>query len=876
MAQILRPTPQANQDRSQISTAVAATSGQGLVSLGANMVSIGRQFQQSNALSLSKQVSAMVDQQGKAMYAESARAHQSALLLNKTTEAAEAFTTRATERYRHTTDADGNPTFQNLHTDIGSIGKEVTDDIASKILDPQVKNQFQERFGSYVANQKVKALKTGMQQQLNYGISSLDKGLGNLIQQASTDDIDQLGGYEQQGIDSIREAFEGGLISQEDYQKQSREFSISIREATLQSGINSNRNRVKDMLQLPADELGLPEDKKERLSRTLDAAERTDQAEMKRAEERQKMDQITQENNIVEGLESRIQAGALREDTLLSMQDKISPAKFSELKRQYLKSAERRVKELNNFRGIGLKIANGQDISDVKAADISGLHKYMVQQVADRTQQPVTLAQEAQLAASIPAPVKAYAAKLEQAAKFGNVKQAEDTLSAYTYIKDRNKPSLESGFDKEATLIMEHTELLVERAGKSPEEAMQEARELISGTDENARNTREKLFSKESAFKIDKIEETAASNLEGAESFFGTNRISPDAVDTFKTFAKEGYIRSGNKDTAVAYAKEMMKQTHGMSEVSGSKQFMFQPPEKIFTNYSSDQLRDILVSEASPTLPNGTDPETIGLVADDLTAGQVQGDRNATTWVVTYKKTFEDGSEMEMPLINKETGQPVRWSPAGTKVFEERAQEKFEDAGKQRQEFLKNLPEAQQEVKELENKAPKHAEEASVKRTIEKATTSESHFELAKSFLGTHENSKEGRQTLKNFFESSMGRKVDPAKTPWCAAFVNSVVRAQGVKGTGSLMAKSFLKWGEPTTTPKKGDIVVFSRGKDPRFGHVGFYAGTDSNGNIKVLGGNQGNKVSIKTYPKSRLVGARTAPKAEEIKANIDNGEEL
>jgi len=124
----------------------------------------------------------------------------------------------------------------------------------------------------------------------------------------------------------------------------------------------------------------------------------------------------------------------------------------------------------------------------------------------------------------------------------------------------------------------------------------------------------------------------------------------------------------------------------------------------------------------------------------------------------------------------------------------------------------------------------------------------------------------DGRGALKAMFAQSLGKDVDPALTPWCAAFANAVIQSTGGKGTGSLGARSFLDWGTPTDNPKKGDIVVFSRGSDPNKGHVGFFVGMDENGNYLVLGGNQGNKVGVGTYPASRFLGARKPPKAEQM----------
>lgn len=133
-------------------------------------------------------------------------------------------------------------------------------------------------------------------------------------------------------------------------------------------------------------------------------------------------------------------------------------------------------------------------------------------------------------------------------------------------------------------------------------------------------------------------------------------------------------------------------------------------------------------------------------------------------------------------------------------------------------------------------------------------------FALAQQYLGKTEGS--DYQTLGSFFKKAGGQNIDPRNTPWCAAFVNSVLGSSGSKGTGSLAARSFLNWGQAVDRPTEGDVVVFSRG-NPKAGtgHVGFYAGEEvRNGQtyIKVLGGNQSNSVSYSYYPKSRLLGIR------------------
>lgn len=102
---------------------------------------------------------------------------------------------------------------------------------------------------------------------------------------------------------------------------------------------------------------------------------------------------------------------------------------------------------------------------------------------------------------------------------------------------------------------------------------------------------------------------------------------------------------------------------------------------------------------------------------------------------------------------------------------------------------------------------------------------------------------------------------VQDDETPWCASFVGSVLAQLGLPHTGKLNARSYLEWGDevPLERAHRGDVVVFWRGsRDSWKGHVGFYEGVDRQGNILVLGGNQGNRVSVAPYSRERLLSVR------------------
>jgi hypothetical protein len=58
----------------------------------------------------------------------------------------------------------------------------------------------------------------------------------------------------------------------------------------------------------------------------------------------------------------------------------------------------------------------------------------------------------------------------------------------------------------------------------------------------------------------------------------------------------------------------------------------------------------------------------------------------------------------------------------------------------------------------------------------------------------------------------------------------------------------------------KMGDVVIINRPNGDRADsrHVGFFAGYDKDGNMKILGGNQGDEVNITVYNASDVIGIR------------------
>lgn len=96
-------------------------------------------------------------------------------------------------------------------------------------------------------------------------------------------------------------------------------------------------------------------------------------------------------------------------------------------------------------------------------------------------------------------------------------------------------------------------------------------------------------------------------------------------------------------------------------------------------------------------------------------------------------------------------------------------------------------------------------------------------------------------------------------ETAWCSAFVNWCLVQSGFAGTDRANARSWLGWGTVRAVrPTYGSIAVLWRVRRGGWqGHVGFYVG-ETDTHITLLGGNQGNSVSIRDYPRRRLLGYR------------------
>ena len=94
-------------------------------------------------------------------------------------------------------------------------------------------------------------------------------------------------------------------------------------------------------------------------------------------------------------------------------------------------------------------------------------------------------------------------------------------------------------------------------------------------------------------------------------------------------------------------------------------------------------------------------------------------------------------------------------------------------------------------------------------------------------------------------------------ETPWCSSFVAWCFVQAGVPGQTSARARSWLEWGLPVEARPGAVCVLWRTRPDSANGHVGFFLG-GMDLHIYLLGGNQGDRVSVSAYPLSRVLGFR------------------
>jgi len=142
-------------------------------------------------------------------------------------------------------------------------------------------------------------------------------------------------------------------------------------------------------------------------------------------------------------------------------------------------------------------------------------------------------------------------------------------------------------------------------------------------------------------------------------------------------------------------------------------------------------------------------------------------------------------------------------------------------------------------------------------------------YELAQRYVGIREISGEKSHPLVQWWHSLCGEGLEtPDEVAWCSAFVNGIAWELRLPRSKSPAARSWLGVGVPVPLEQAfpgSDVVIIKRGPEPQpgpevtaaQGHVGWFAGREGD-SILILGGNQGDQVSVAPFAANRLLGIR------------------
>lgn len=132
-------------------------------------------------------------------------------------------------------------------------------------------------------------------------------------------------------------------------------------------------------------------------------------------------------------------------------------------------------------------------------------------------------------------------------------------------------------------------------------------------------------------------------------------------------------------------------------------------------------------------------------------------------------------------------------------------------------------------------------------------------LEIARTHLGLHEGpGAADNPKVLEFYKLAGRPEIKHDDIAWCAAFVGAMLAKAGLKGTGSLAARDYERWGQKLDKPLLGCVGVKQRaGGQTWQGHVGFVVGANAR-QIYLLGGNQGDAVSIAAFDRADFTAFR------------------
>lgn len=610
----------------------------------------------------------------KEAFARASAATSDGIYNNAITGAQTALAKAVQQRLSQTTDDKGNPTFATLPQDIATISQGVQQQFGGSILDQDARNRFNLSMNTLATSHVINAMGVARKQQVDFAQGSLNNALNSNVQNAlQTGNLDF--GYNQ-SQDQIQQAVKNGYITPQEGDLQSDRIRRGIYAGNLQTMNQTNPVAAKALLDSGTNaQLNITDAERYKLTQENATALRSQQIQQNQiAKEQanvQKQKQIfnynTMDMQVTHGLVNEPQIDdAYNKGQITIQQQRMLVDKLAAANGETAKQTKTR----NN---ITQDMQDGNDlVGKYTTSDINNYYQWQTKLASDpQTKAPPSLQQKAQIAAGIKAPVPAFTNEIAAVMKSGTNQQKIQAVQALELAS--SNPLSISKIDK-GTLGLISTIQEYQQGSNLDNNTLIANAQSVQLNNMDARNSHtmsgQRLHEFNTGvpdFQPDKIDSTIKSmyKLDGGDSFTGSTgqEVAPSAERTITHLLRDAYLQTGDVGAAKRAVQKETAGVIGVSSVGAGGRLMFAPPEQVYPSIPLSHMQKDLNTAVQASLikgefanNTGIDPQSVSIESDQKTYQQMGHDP-------TYSVMYKDADGRSLPLMNPDTGQPVRWRP---------------------------------------------------------------------------------------------------------------------------------------------------------------------------------------------------------------------
>ncbi len=656
--------------RAQIGSTISREGQQGASTLNQGAKEIG---------STAAQFGQSIVQQGQQYFSEAKGAIDDAKLNTAYASASVEFSKAVQDRMSHPYDQNGNPTFGTLSSDIGQMGNDIMSKYSQTIGDPQTNRRFTDQFTSLVTGHTISSLSTARNQQMDYSAASLNKVLGSTVQNGLQDTRDKLPFHYSTGLTAINNGLKNGYLTAQQAQEQEDQLRTNLFKGSLSAQNRNDPNGVAALLNNKSnDQLNITQTERMELEKQNQASLR-DQAIREKQIVTQQQQAIKEKQNFNAGeLELSLLQGKAGESDIMSryQQGDISHDQYVKSMEGYVKATEGNLKTGQTLKAMSNDMQQGKVLSNYSEKDIDTHYTRRLSVLKDPE-----ITDKAMVASDYKAPVQAFSKELSLTAQTGSPQDIAKAAKAYDYTVNK-QPVVVSKMNAQDRAFYATVNEQLQYTTNNQDQVINNAKQRIYGQKEDAKNLNDVNFSKQTEFKPENIAGTINSAM-GMNHIYGNDKVSPDLQYHLQSLLKQAYRETGDVKSAQRMLKDETSGIVGVSEVNNPESntlirdnlmtgevkgksksvLMFAPPDKVYDQYTPQELRQDLNKQVSGIkLPDGVSADDVSLGSDELTRRSPHGigqDGKATTSYNMYYT--KDG--VQHPVLDSNTGQPLRWLP---------------------------------------------------------------------------------------------------------------------------------------------------------------------------------------------------------------------